>query len=145
MNKCLKIELNKIKDDIALSSIGRGTRKIIVTDIYQDKEKEANRDIWEPPILQEKCSVLRMSNIEMSFFNENAKQDRHYHKEGTEIYMVIEGEFIIEVEEKIYHLFKGDTIIVHPYSIHYVKNVGNRYLCRMINVNCGGEKDKFVV
>ncbi|BAF69785.1 cupin domain-containing protein [Nitratiruptor sp. SB155-2] len=144
-NKALKIEFEAVKSDNAFLPGGRGTRKIIVTKTYSNKEEEVKTPLWKPPLKNEKCPVYRMNNVEMSFFTEQAKQERHYHKEGTEIYMVIEGEFIIEIENKIYRLYQGDTIIVPPFSIHHVKNEGNRYFCRMININCGGIEDKYIV
>ena len=143
MNKnCLHIQLDQVKQDPALSPGKRGARKIIVTEIFKGKEQEATNDIWMPGDV---CPVLRMSNVEMAVFNEQADQDRHYHKEGTEIYDVIEGEVSIEVEGKTYLLKMGDVVVVHPFSVHQVKKEGSKFLCRVITLNCRGEKDKFRV
>jgi len=144
-NKCLKVAVNELKSDPALASGERGARKIIVTKIYKDKEKESDTQIWTAPLPGQECQVLRMSNTEMAFFNQQAEQDRHYHKESTEIYMVIEGTLIIEVEGKTYDLKQGDTMIVHPFSIHEVKTKNDPFLCRVITLNCRGEEDKFKV
>jgi len=140
--KCLHIQLGQVKQDPALAPGKRGARKLIVTEILKGKEHEATSDIWVPA---DECPVLHMSNTEMAIFNEQANQDRHYHKEGTEIYETIEGEVNIEVEGKIYLLKQGDVIVVHPFSIHEVKKNGNKFLCRVITLNCKGEKDKFRV
>ena len=120
-NKCLHIPLDQIKQDPALSPGKRGARKLIVTDIFKDKEQEAISDIWSPPPPGQDCPVLRMSNAEMAVFNQEADQDKHYHKEGTEIYMAIEDPVVIEVEGKIYRLLQGDTIVVHPFSVHEIR------------------------
>ena len=81
----------------------------------------------------------------MAVFNQYTEQNRHYHKEGTEIYIVMEGRFIIEIEGKTYRLVSEDLIIVPPLSVHQVINKRNKYLCRVITINCRGEQDKFIV
>ena len=71
--------------------------------------------------------------------------ENRYHKIGTEIYMLIEGSLYIEVEDVEYSLDKpGDIIIVHPFSVHEVINKGNEYICRVVTLNCRGDKDKFL-
>ena len=145
VNKCLKIPMEEVRKDPALSVGNRGARKQIVTTLYTDKEKESNSDIWYAPADTEKCQVLRLSGVEMGVFNQEARQDRHYHKEGTEIYFLIEGDFFIGVEGKEYHLTEGgDAIVVNPFSVHEVKNKGNQYFCRVVILNCGGEQDKYL-
>ena len=144
-NKCLHITLEQVKQDPALSSGKRGARKLIVTDIYKGKEHEATSDIWCPPPPGQECPVLRMSNAEMALFNHEADQDRHYHKEGTEIYEVLEGEVVVEVEGKNYRLRQHDTLVIHPFSVHEVKKGDMQFLCKVVTLNCGGEKDKYRV
>ena len=144
-DKCLYIKLNQLKQDPVLAHGNRGVRKLIVTKIYDGKEQKATNDTWSPPAPGQECPVLQMNNAEMGVFNEAANQDRHYHKEGTEIYEVIEGEVVLEVEGKIYRLNQGDTLVVYPFSIHEVKKETSKFLCRIITLNCGGEKDKYFV
>jgi quercetin dioxygenase-like cupin family protein len=144
-NKCLFIALDQVKQDPALSPGKRGARKIIVTEIYKGKEHEATSDIWSPPAPGQECPVLRMSNAEMALFNHETEQNRHYHEEGTEIYEAIEGEVVVEVEGKTYCLEQHDTLVVHPFSVHEVKKGEVQFLCKVITLNCGGEKDKFRV
>ena len=142
-NKCLHIALDQVKQDLALSSVKRSARKLIVTDILKGKEQEAINDIWYPPPPGQECPVLRMNNAEMAVFNHEADQDRHYHKESTEIYETIEGEVVLEVEGKTYHLRQGDALVVHPFSVHEVKKGDTPFLCRVVTLNCGGQKDKY--
>ena len=145
-NKCLHIALNEVKKDPALAPTSRGARKFIVTEILTNKgEEETKSDIWKAPQSEKPCPVLWISNVEMAVFNEVSSQDRHYHKEGTEVYMVIEGQMTIEVESKTYKLLQGDTLIVHPFSVHEVKSEGTQFLCRVITLNCQGKQDKFVI
>lgn len=147
INPTLVVPLTSVKSDPALQKDSRGSRKILVTDIFDKKEKKATEAIWYPPKKgkeKEKCPVQLMQDTEIAVFNEIAKQDKHYHKKGTEIYMVLEGNMKIEVERKEYTLNQGDMIVVNPYTIHEVKNANTNFVCRVITVNCGGEKDKFI-
>jgi mannose-6-phosphate isomerase-like protein (cupin superfamily) len=100
----------------------------------------------------EKCPVQKISNykdettgIEIAVFNQFARQDRHYHNIGTEIYMVMEGHMIIEVKGVSYRIEAGDMIVVNPLAVHEVKPSGTEFLCRVVTVNCKGDKDKYVV
>lgn len=145
MNPCLKIEIAQLKKDPALQPNARGTRKLIVTELYKDKEIEAESDIWSAPKIGQKCPVLYMKDTEMAVFNQTTIQDKHFHKVGTEIYMVIEGEFFINIKEKSYHLLIGDMIVIQPGAVHEVINKDNKYLCRVITLQCKGVGDKYVV
>jgi mannose-6-phosphate isomerase-like protein (cupin superfamily) len=122
---------------------GLGARKILVTEIYSG-EQEAAESIWGPPAGSGNCPVQVMRDTEMASFNERAPQDRHYHKVGTEIYMVLEGSMTIEVEGDDYHLVAGDLIVVNPYAAHQVKPGQTEFICRVVTVNCGGAADKYM-
>lgn len=82
-----------------------------------------------------------MGDTEVAVFNQNAKQDRHYHNEGTEIYMVLEGKMETEVAGQNYLLVVGDMIVVNPGAVHEVKRNTN-FICPVITVNCEGLSDK---
>lgn len=71
-----------------------------------------------------------------------AKQTRHWHKIGTEIYLLLEGAMAIEVEGSEYRLQPGDMIVVNPGAHHKVSRDGE-FLCRVITVNCGGPDDRY--
>jgi quercetin dioxygenase-like cupin family protein len=138
--------MENVKSDPALSEGARGARKIVVTEIYSGKEKEASIVQWYPPVGGERCSVQTMDDTEVTVFTHGASQDRHYHKIGTEIYEVLEGEMVIEVAGQNYVLSSGDMIIVNPGAVHKVKpNKTEGFVSRVITVNCGGISDKYVV
>jgi quercetin dioxygenase-like cupin family protein len=86
-----------------------------------------------------------MKDTEVAVFSQRALQDRHYHRLGTEMYMVLEGRMEIEVAGKNYVLFPGDMIVVNPNAVHQVKPEGTEFICRVVTVNCGGAPDKYVV
>ena len=104
---------------------------------------EASDIDWSPPIGDDKCSVQLMHDTEIAVFNQRARQDRHFHKVGTEIYMVLQGKMVIEVEGKNYELSQGDMIVVNPGVVHAVKPEGTEFLCRVVTVNHPGTTDRF--
>ncbi|MBI4854602.1 MAG: cupin domain-containing protein [Acidobacteria bacterium] len=141
----LLIKLSAIKQDPALAPSARGARKLLITELFNEKENLAQEEIWQAPKIGEKCSVLLTKDFEMSVFNQTASQDRHYHKIATEIYLVIEGSMLIEVEKKDHLLFLGDSIVVNPGSVHLVKPNQEKFLCYVFALNCKGIEDKFVI
>jgi mannose-6-phosphate isomerase-like protein (cupin superfamily) len=139
----LLIKLESVKRDAALEPGNRGARKIVVTELYPAKESEADNVEWNPPINSGKCPVQVTNNIEVAVFTHSVPQDRHLHKVGTEMYMVLEGEMKIEVEGQDYTLFAGDMIVVNPGAAHEVKQNGTEFICRVVTANCGGNADKY--
>jgi quercetin dioxygenase-like cupin family protein len=142
----LCVTLDAIKRDRALQPGNRGDRKILVTTIYELTERAAMDVNWKPPASpSDKCPVQEMENVEIAVFNQRASRDCHKHKKGTEIYMVLEGRMIIEVEGKDYALETGDMIVVNPGAVHQVKAEGTEFICRVVTTNCGGASDKYPV
>ena len=144
MLKALLIKLSSVKKDVALGEGQRGDRKILVTKLFEKKEQKATKIEWEPPTTSSsKCPVLLMKDTEVDVFTQNAKQDRHHHKQATEIYDVIEGCMTIEVEGRDYSLGPGDMIVVNPESWHEVKPCGTDFLCRVVVVCYRGAEDRY--
>ncbi|MEW6618835.1 MAG: cupin domain-containing protein [bacterium] len=141
----LLVTKDAVKRDSALQTGSRGARKLLVTDLYAAKERESTSVEWLPPTEGEKCPVQVMVDAEVAVFNQRATQDRHYHKRGTEIYMVLEGTMVINVGEHDYLVSHGDMIVVNPNAIHEVKPEETEFLCCVVTLNCGGASDKFVV
>jgi quercetin dioxygenase-like cupin family protein len=141
----LFVTLEAVNRDTVLQSGNRGARKILVTEVFSAKEEKAIQDVWESTTANGKCPVVETKDTEIAVFNQNASQDKHYHKIGTEIYMVLEGNMIIDVAGKLYTLWPGDMIVVNPESVHEVKPEGTKFLCRVITTNCGGVADKYKV
>jgi quercetin dioxygenase-like cupin family protein len=139
----LLVKLESVKRDAALGQGSRGARKILVTELYPAKESEAVQVEWHSPADAGKCPVQVTNNLEVAVFTHDASQDRHFHKIGTELYMVIEGEMRIEVDGEDYRLLAGDMIVVNPGAVHEVKPKGTKFLCRVVTANCGGSTDKY--
>jgi mannose-6-phosphate isomerase-like protein (cupin superfamily) len=132
--------LEASKSDPALQA--RGDRKILVTEIYAAKEEAVTESHWSHQASSGKCPVLLMGDTESAIFTQIAKQTRHCHKIGTEIYILLEGRMTIEVEGTDYTLSPGDTIVVSPGACHQIRHDGE-FLCRVFTVNCGGGKDRY--
>ena len=139
MISALFVALAASKSDPALTT--RGDRKVVVTEVYRDKEEVAKTPTWGHLSSSGKCPVLLMSDTEVAVFTQTAKQTRHCHMVATEIYMLLEGKMTIEVEEVDYILSSGDMIIVKPGAYHEVKREGE-FLCRVIAINCLGQRDR---
>ena len=90
----------------------------------------------------ETCAVLETRDTEVAVFNQTARQDRPRHQHGTEIYSVIEGAMLIEVEGVDYRLEAGDMIVIRPGACHAVKPEGSRFLCCVVAANCRGKADR---
>ncbi|HVF90072.1 MAG TPA: cupin domain-containing protein [Blastocatellia bacterium] len=140
----LLVTREALERDPALRHGGRGARKILVTGIFAETEMEASDIEWSPPSGSDKCPVRLTAHTEVAVFNGAARQDRHFHEAATEIYMVMEGSMVIEVEGVDYRLKAGDMIVVNPGAAHLVKTGRDDFLCRLVSLNCGGAKDKYL-
>jgi mannose-6-phosphate isomerase-like protein (cupin superfamily) len=132
--------LQAVRNDPALQT--RGDRKILVTELYPEKEEVVSETLWRHAMTSGKCPVLVMPDTESAVFTQDAKQTRHCHRIGTEIYVLIEGSMTIEVEGTDYTLASGDTIVVMPGAYHQIRREG-RFLCRVFTVNCAGVADRY--
>lgn len=52
----------------------------------------------------------------------NTKQRQHVHKNQTEVYLVLEGETYIYINDKEYLAKPGDAFMTHPGDSHYLWN-----------------------
>ena len=141
---CLLITKQAAAADPALQPGARGARKHVVTSLFEKKERVAMEAAWLPPAEGEKCPVIVAPAWEMATFTEVTAQDRHFHRQGTEIYMVLSGIMTINVAGDVFTLSEGDTIVVNPGAVHEVLRDERSFLARVIAVDCGGADDKFV-
>ncbi len=107
-----------------------------------DHETPAADPCWVPPDTGRPCPVLQLPTTEMAVFNQNAEQQRHYHKQATEIYVVVAGAMIIEIDGANHQMRAGDAVIIGPGVIHEIKNQGRKFTSYVIGANCGGPRDK---
>ena len=140
MTPALFITLEETRRDPALQT--RGERKLLVTKVRTDTEEEATEVVWCHKTLSGKCPVQLVKGVESAVFTQVAKQTRHRHMIGTEIYLLLRGRMSIEVEGVEYRMKEGDMIVVNPGSLHEVKREGE-FLCRVVTANSGGQQDKY--
>jgi quercetin dioxygenase-like cupin family protein len=140
MTSALFFTLEETRRDPALQT--RGERKLLVASIRLDSEEEASEVIWSHETLSGKCPVQLMKGAESAVFTQLAKQTRHKHMIGTEIYLLLHGRMSIEVDGAEYHMKAGDMIVVNPGSFHEVKRQ-DEFLCRVVTANSGGPQDKY--
>ena len=141
MTHSLFVSMAKIKADPALQPDARGGRKLAVTRVY-DRETPAVNPCWAPPDTGQPCPVLQLPSTEMAVFNQNAAQQRHYHKRATEIYVVVAGAMVIEVDGATHQMETGDAVIIAPGVVHEIKNQGLKFTSYVICTGCGGPGDK---
>ena len=139
MTPALLVTLEASKQDPALQT--RGDRKVLVTDIRPDTEQESADVLWRAPLPPAQCPVVVMRDTELAIFTERAKQTRHCHKIGTEIYTLLEGEMTMEAAGELYTLQPSDTLVVKTGVWHEVKRV-KKFVCQVVTVNCAGAKDR---
>ncbi len=139
----LLVGLKAILSDPSFAEGGKGYRKIAVTEIYPQTEREADQPVWNPPDEQGKFPVLVNPDWEMSVFTQACRQDRHYHLQGTEMYIVAEGRMEIEVDGGVQTINRGEIMIINPPTVHEVLRESH-FLAVMININCGGKSDKYL-
>ncbi|MFY0690236.1 MAG: cupin domain-containing protein [Cyclobacteriaceae bacterium] len=137
------IKKSEINKDPQLAESARGDRKVMVTELYTQHESLLTATEWKAPDSNQKCSVLQSDNTEIAYFNQHAKQDKHYHKMGTEIYHVISGCMTISVDNNTHTLSPGDTIVVKPDEVHQILSTG-QFLSMVITCQCGGASDKYI-
>ncbi|MFN3384923.1 MAG: cupin domain-containing protein [Archaeoglobaceae archaeon] len=50
---------------------------------------------------------------------------KHYHEKQTEIFVILSGEAIFGIGERVYNARAGDVFICKPKERHWVKNYNN--------------------
>ena len=55
---------------------------------------------------------------------------RHYHKRSEEIYFMLEGEGLMEIDGEVSKVTSGDAILIPPHAWHQIKAITKiRFLC----------------
>lgn len=121
-------------------------RKVIVNEVYADRETAAESPEWEPGPEQGKTAVVATGRggLEVATFTEAAGQVYHKHLLATEIYIVLEGTLCMRMEGKELRLQAGDEVVVFPNTAHEIVTAGTDFLARVHVINCHGERDKYV-
>ena len=142
---CIVIRKVVTEKDEKLLKPGNDGRKIFATSgvINEFEEKEINSGVWSPGDI----FPTEEGDIEISSFTNIARQDRHYHKNTIEIYMVLSGNMLIYITDKKtrYCLKEGDEIVILPGTVHFIDSKKDiSFLTRVHSFNSYGASNKFV-
>jgi len=78
-------------------------------------------------------NTLNGINYSMAqFILESGKRSKLHKLKSSEIYYILEGSAILNVDEDTYHLEKDDSVYVSPNSKQFIENKGSgnlRFLC----------------
>jgi mannose-6-phosphate isomerase-like protein (cupin superfamily) len=133
--RVLTIPREAVAADEAMGDGGVGKRKIVVTEQFEG-ERPVSETRWRPPVDCDAAAVLGTADLELSYFNEQAPQDRHLHRMATEIYTVQSGEMRIWASNEVYTLGAGDAIVILPDTWHQVlPTPGTPFCCQVIAAN----------
>lgn len=84
------------------------------------------------PFLTKDGSIIReyQHSKEMSLAEAVVKDETkpHYHKVSKEIYYILEGKGLMEIDGETEQVGKDQAIIIPPGKTHRIKNIGERNL-----------------
>ncbi len=126
----------------AFQSGGRGALKIIVTSVYEGKERVADSPFWE--VGDGPVPVLVGNRTEMAYFTHLTPETCHAHDQATEVYTVLKGEMHIWVDGVVYIVPQFGSIIIPPGLAHEVLHE-TEFWCQVVASNSGGPSDKRLV
>jgi quercetin dioxygenase-like cupin family protein len=142
----LVIKLSNAESDPKLSAKPNNGRKVLVNELYPDKEFPSKDPQWKAGNPPAKTPVVATGKggLEVTSFSQSAKQDRHKHRCGTECYTVLKGRMKIRIDSAPpITLLAGDECIIFPGTAHEIL-LGRNFLTRVHSINCYGKKDKYV-
>ena len=86
-----------------------GRLRVVAVELMPDYSLPLKSLRWQSPAKDDKSWIYESGakRFEVSTFNQLAKQDRHYHREATEIYTVLAGRMAIWVQGDIICLDQG--------------------------------------
>jgi len=62
-----------------------------------------------------------LCNLHVTFIKDSVK---HYHKETTEVYLILEGRGRLELNEDVIEVEPGMVIYIEPYTAHRLQSEG---------------------
>jgi mannose-6-phosphate isomerase-like protein (cupin superfamily) len=86
---------------------------------YITIDKSEVREIYHPRNSEIKTMSLAEATVPVG-----ESTEKHYHAVSDEIYVITEGIGIIEVEEEVKRVEKGDCIFIPVRKKHKIKNIG---------------------
>lgn len=88
---------------------------------YLTKDGSFIRELMHPDHHQ----VMSQSLAE-AIVSPGASTLRHKHLQSEEVYHIISGCGRMSLDDQIFEIFKGDTIVIQPNVVHHLANEGER-------------------
>ncbi len=142
----LVLRKSQVRCDWKLRLPRTNGRKVVVNEIYPERETPAKKSEWEPgPVIGKTPVVITgPGGLEVATFTQAAVQKCHKHLHAIEIYTVLEGIMRIKVgkaarakgQGQTLLLHAGDEVILFPNTPHEVLPEGTRFLARVHLVYC---------
>ncbi len=135
-------EVDKALADDAKEKEPRGLRKVVVPDMYFDKELILLDRVWTAWINKKK-PVVESSLMQFSYFNAAAEQKPHWHENQVEIYTVLSGQldvWLLDVDNEVdfdLHVDISGSVIIPPRFCHLVRVKGDEPLVQVLQFAIG--------
>ena len=94
-------------------------------------------------IVPSQISNGRLAIYRMKIKDENGGAELHYHKNMTEIFTVIEGQFTFNLIEEEFILNPGDSISISPLMVHGFKSNHKNSVMDLVFDNCLNREEFF--
>ena len=83
-------------------------------------------------ILDRTNAPVQLQSLAEAALPPGASTQRHYHKQSEELYFLLEGTGLMEIDGETRHVASGDAILIPPGSWHQItagEAAGLRFLC----------------
>ena len=145
MRKLVLVRIKHVEKalaDDAKEQQPRGLRKIVVPDMYADKEILLLAKEWLPWI-EGKKPVIKSAAMQFSYFNECGEQKPHWHENQVEIYSTTKGQLDVTVQDvdndENFELFTdiAGAVVIPPRYCHLMHVKGKNQLVQVIQFAVG--------
>lgn len=129
-------------EDDRKEKLPRGLRKVVVPDLFPDKEVILLARLWVP-LLNQKKPVVESNTMQLSYFDELAEQKPHWHENQVEVYTVLRGELaarLLDVDNDANFETTtgiGGSIVIPPRYCHLVRVKGECPLVQVLQFAVG--------
>ncbi|MBI2599631.1 cupin domain-containing protein [Candidatus Daviesbacteria bacterium] len=102
-----------------------------------------NPGVWKKVLLKkEDLTAGRVQMINWAKLPKNNSFKPHYHQDMTEVFIILNGQVKMNVDQEGKVLGKGDAVIVPPNKVHQMRNLTNEdveYICIGITTEQNGK------
>lgn len=121
----------------------RGANITFIPSAHEDKNHPG---VFKKILLTK--SDLVSGNIQMinwSLLPKGSAFRRHFHQDMAEVFILMEGETRITVDDKDFTLGKGDAVIINAHEVHRMENIGKSDVYYLVIGITQGSKGKTIV